>query len=114
LVIDCDRCHRPVAELGLFGQLLGPMHNEDGSHRSNGIRASGGYTVRPGQWSGQVRSADPSPPDQPGFFGRVKLVCTHRRGVPPTERVVTNAALRKAFNDAAHAGRTRINMREIR
>lgn len=106
VIVECDRCHRPVASLGHPGLLIGTVHAENG-----GTTWVSSASPERRRWATRVLAADP---DQGrGFLGRHKLVCVGRKH-PREERPVTQDSLRRAYERAQLAGRTRIGMRGIR
>jgi hypothetical protein len=116
LIVECDRCHRPLLEVAQFGQIVSAVRSADGT-RTGATMLPGG--IRPStRWSSSTAVADSTRPvDDTAtnpVSGRFKVVCVHRRGVPRTEQPVTAASLRDAYDRAAKAGRTRIGLREIR
>jgi len=121
VVVECDRCHRPVTRLVAEPGRV----RMDGAARASreaptlpGLRRDGVMAGDP-RLLGRRRSRTPDRVvvpayrDPAGEWDRWKLICFGRKH-GRYERVVTQAALDASDARARSTGRDRIGMREIR
>ncbi len=113
ILVECPRCHRPVAQLEMGGgrvYVVGTTYAENGD--PGGVLTTSGAAGR--RWSARTMSTDPGlAPGSASGAGRRTFVCKGRRH-GPLRWVVTEAALTAGYDKAARAGRNRIDVRELR
>lgn len=128
IVVECDRCRRPVAELVEYADglgdrvvLQGPRIGDRGAEQSpywrsilDGPEARSYMPDTQGPFAGRTGGVILDAPNgQDDFSGRSKIRCTGRKH-PRHEVTVTGVAITTTYHRAVAAGLSRIGMREIR
>lgn len=112
IVIECDRCRRPVARLTFGGGGITLI----GSITPEGQMEGGGHSPDGPTWRSRIWDVSIGGPswdrDGQGGSERFKIVCVARRH--RTERLVTRAALQNAYVDACTLDRRRIRLSDLR
>jgi hypothetical protein len=107
IIIECDRCRRPVTSMSLMSDGLGERVVID-THALPDVYRRQYVQGRVQVWDASAFWEDPSMPMEL----RYKLVCVgHKHGV--NERVVTQGSWTDAYYRARIDGRDRVSMREL-
>lgn len=111
MVIECEKCRRPVARFGFAGgrvRLIGSIGPE-------GTFRGGGRTPTSPTWRSRIWDVSPEgaawDPGSPGEIARFKLVCLGRRH--RTEKLVTESGLEISYVQARRDGRARVRLCDI-